>query len=73
MQKVLIYLIKLYQKLPISSHNKCRFYPSCSNYAIEAISLYGVFKGCFLSIKRIIRCNPFSKPGYDPVVKIKEK
>ena len=56
--------------LPFSSHNKCRFIPTCSNYGIEAISRYGAFKGSVLTIKRIIRCNPFSnKSGYDPVVK----
>lgn len=60
-------LIKLYQKIPGSWHNQCRFYPTCSNYAIEAITKYGFLKGWFLSIKRIIRCNPFGKKGYDPV------
>lgn len=73
MKNLLIGFIKFYQMLPLPSHNKCRFQPTCSNYAIEAISLYGVFKGSYLSIKRIIRCNPCSKPGYDPVVKIKER
>lgn len=73
MKKMLITLIKFYQKLPLSSHSKCRFQPTCSNYAIEAISLYGVFKGSYLSIKRIVKCNPLTKPGYDPVVKIKER
>jgi len=45
----------------------CKFYPSCSNYAYQAIEKYGVLKGTYLSIKRIIRCNPFSKGGYDPL------
>ena len=67
MKKISIKLIKLYQKIPLSSHNSCRFYPTCSNYAIEAIEKYGFFKGWFLAIKRIIRCNPFSKGGFDPV------
>ncbi|MBQ6495455.1 MAG: membrane protein insertion efficiency factor YidD [Bacilli bacterium] len=67
MKKISIKLIKLYQKIPLSSHNSCRFYPTCSNYAIEAIEKYGFFKGWFLAIKRIIRCNPFGKKGYDPV------
>ena len=45
----------------------CRFYPTCSNYALQAIEKYGPFKGIYLSIKRILRCHPFSKGGYDPV------
>ncbi|MEO0227489.1 MAG: membrane protein insertion efficiency factor YidD [candidate division WOR-3 bacterium] len=47
----------------------CRFEPSCSNYAIEALSRYGILKGTLLSILRVLRCNPFSPGGYDPVVK----
>ncbi len=54
--------------VPFSSHYKCRFIPTCSNYGIEAISRYGAFRGTILTIKRIIRCNPFNKKkGYDPV------
>ena len=45
----------------------CRFYPSCSEYAVEAIGKKGAAKGLLLSFFRIIRCNPFSKGGYDPV------
>ena len=45
----------------------CRFTPSCSTYALEAIKKYGAAKGLFLSIKRICKCNPFHKGGYDPV------
>ena len=68
MKKLLIFLIHLYQKIPINWHNKCRFQPTCSNYTIEAIEKYGSIKGSYLSIKRILRCNPFSKKyGYDPV------
>ena len=67
MQKLLIKLIKLYQKIPGPWHNACRFYPTCSNYAIEAINLHGAIKGSWLAIKRIFRCNPFSKGGFDPV------
>ena len=59
--------------IPFSSHDKCRFIPTCSNYAIDAINEYGVFKGIILSIYRIIRCNPFSKGGYDPVKKVCRK
>ncbi len=46
----------------------CRFTPTCSEYADEAVRKYGIVKGGFMSIKRIIKCNPFSKQGYDPVV-----
>jgi len=69
MKCLLIYLIKLYQKMPLSTHSYCKFIPSCSNYAIDAINTYGCIKGMYLSIKRILRCNPLSKGGYDPVPK----
>ncbi|ERJ91579.1 membrane protein insertion efficiency factor YidD [Treponema lecithinolyticum] len=45
----------------------CRFYPTCSNYALEAFKKHGVFKGLFLTVKRILRCNPYCSGGYDPV------
>ena len=69
MQKLLLKLIDLYQRIPFRSHLQCKFYPSCSNYAKEAITKYGAFKGGFLSSKRILRCNPFSKGGIDLVPK----
>lgn len=73
MKRFLISLIRLYQKMPLSSHNYCRFTPTCSNYMIEAILKYGSIKGVYLGIKRILRCHPFNKNyGYDPVPK-KEK
>jgi putative membrane protein insertion efficiency factor len=46
---------------------RCRFYPSCSNYAIESIAKYGVFVGAYLSLRRLLRCHPFNPGGYDPV------
>lgn len=52
---------------------QCRHIPTCSNYAIEAIETHGSIYGTYLSIKRILRCNPFTKPGYDPVPKKKER
>lgn len=67
MKKLLIKLIKLYQKIPTSLHNSCRFIPTCSNYGIEAIEKHGALKGSLLTIWRILRCNPFSKGGLDPV------
>ncbi len=72
MNKVMIKLIKLYQAIPFSSHGSCKFIPSCSNYAIEAYETHGFIKGSYLTIKRIIRCNPTNIGGYDPVPK-KEK
>ena len=74
MKKLLIKLIKFYQILPLHSHNHCRFYPTCSNYAIEAINIHGVIKGSLLSIKRILRCNPWNKKtGIDLVPKKETK
>ncbi|RMD47667.1 MAG: membrane protein insertion efficiency factor YidD [Aquificota bacterium] len=66
MKKVLISLIKLYQKfISPAFPSSCRYYPSCSNYSIEAIEKYGILKGSLKSIWRILRCNPFSKGGID--------
>jgi len=73
-KKVILNLIKLYQKTlsPDSGYFSykypagcCRFYPNCSEYSYQAIEKYGIFKGIFLSIKRVCKCNPFSKGGYD--------
>ena len=69
MKSLLIGIIKLY-RCAISPHFKpcCRFTPTCSKYAIEAIEKYGACKGGYLAIRRILRCHPFSKKsGYDPV------
>ena len=73
MKYFLIKLIRLYQIIPGSWHNSCRFYPSCSNYSIEAIERYGCFKGSILSLKRILRCRPLGGFGYDPVSKEDKK
>lgn len=67
MKKISIKLIKIYQKIPGFWHDKCRYYPTCSNYAIEALNKYGFIKGWYLAIKRILKCNPFGGSGYDPV------
>lgn len=67
MKKILIKLIELYQATPIGTHNNCKFTPTCSEYTKEAIKKYGAIRGTFKGIKRILRCNPFSKGGYDPV------
>ncbi len=63
-----ILLIKIYQKIisPLIGP-KCRFTPTCSNYAVEALKKYGVFKGSWLAVKRIAKCHPWGGSGYDPV------
>ena len=65
---IFILPIKLYQIL-ISPYlpNSCRYTPTCSNYAIEALKKHGVIKGVYLSIRRILSCNPWGGSGYDPV------
>ena len=74
-KKVLIFLIKTYQLTlsPRFSHGSCRFTRTCSQYALEAIEVHGIFKGCLLAAWRILRCNPFSKGGWDPVPPKKTK
>ena len=67
MRKLLIKIIRLYQSTPLKSHGLCRFYPTCSEYMIGCLEKYGVLKGLFLGIKRILRCHPGGKSGYDPV------
>ena len=73
MKKIVIGLIHLYQKIPGYHHASCHFYPTCSNYMIEAIEYYGVCYGIFLGIKRILRCHPGASFGYDPVRKEERK
>ncbi|MDP3025400.1 MAG: membrane protein insertion efficiency factor YidD [candidate division Zixibacteria bacterium] len=71
MYKIFILLIRIYQStLGMVFPPSCRFNPSCSEYSIQAINSFGVFKGGWLSIKRVLRCNPFYPGGYDPVVKV---
>ena len=74
MKKLLISLLKWY-KQQVSPHLRpaCKFVPTCSEYAMEAIELYGAAKGSFMAVKRLLRCNPFSKGGYDPVPQPKTK
>ena len=67
MKHIIVFFIKIYQSLPLSSHSSCRYTPTCSGYAIEALKIHGFLKGTYLSIKRISRCNPWGSFGYDPV------
>jgi putative membrane protein insertion efficiency factor len=77
MKNVVLKLITLYQKTSFLNNELfkmlfmtdqvCKFEPTCSRYTYQAVEKYGVLKGGFLGIKRIIRCHPFSKGGYDPV------
>ena len=70
MKKLFIKLIRFYQK-NISAYRprRCRFFPTCSEYAIDALNEFGAFFGAFFIIFRLLRCNPFFKGGYDPVPK----
>ena len=67
MKKLLIGLIKLYKKIPGKWHDSCKFFPTCSSYAIEALEKHGALKGSLLTVARLLRCNPWSKGGYYPV------
>ncbi len=69
MKRILLAVIQFYRKYlsDAKGSSSCKYYPTCSTYALEAVEKYGALKGGFLSIKRILRCNPFSKGGYDPV------
>ena len=71
---IFIILIKFYKTFisPLIGTN-CRFYPTCSDYAITALGKFGLFVGSYLTIKRIIKCNPFFKPKFDPVPEKKHK
>ena len=73
MKKIFIGLINVYQKMPLSTHSKCRYTPTCSEYMKLAIEEYGSIKGIYLGIKRILRCNPLGGEGYDPVPKRRRK
>ncbi len=74
MKKLFLAVIRFYRRY-ISPHlpPMCRYYPTCSCYAIEAIETHGAFRGGLMAAWRILRCNPFSVGGYDPVPPKKEK
>ncbi len=68
MKKLMILMIRGYQKFisPLFPP-KCRFYPTCSTYFIQALEKYGIFKGSYLGIRRLLKCHPFNPGGYDPL------
>ncbi|MFW6056767.1 MAG: membrane protein insertion efficiency factor YidD [Chloroflexota bacterium] len=65
---ILVFIIRVYQKTisEVSPH-RCRFQPTCSEYAVEAVQCHGIVKGGWLALKRIVRCHPFATSRYDPV------
>lgn len=69
MKKILILIIDFYRHhiSPYKGGNCCRFVPTCSQYAKEAIERYGAIRGTYLAVRRILKCHPFHKGGYDPV------
>jgi len=71
MKKICIYLIEFYKKhiskFLETKNIKCKYYPTCSEYTKQAIIKYGTLKGSIIGGKRILKCNPFSKGGYDPL------
>ncbi len=69
MKRLVILLIHGYQKYlsPLKRRPTCIYTPTCSQYAIEALEKHGFFKGSFLAVRRVLRCHPFAKGGYDPV------
>ncbi|MDR0303083.1 MAG: membrane protein insertion efficiency factor YidD [Treponema sp.] len=68
MKKIALIFIRFYQHA-VSPHFPpvCRYYPCCSSYAYEAVDKYGVFRGCLMAVRRLIRCHPLHAGGYDPV------
>ena len=69
MKKACMAAIRFYQReISPLCPPRCRYIPTCSEYALEAVEKYGAVKGTFLATKRILRCNPFHKGGYDPVL-----
>ncbi|XFA98507.1 membrane protein insertion efficiency factor YidD [Candidatus Izemoplasma sp. B36] len=73
MKKFVIKLIKKYQEATSGKNPTCKYRPTCSNYAIQAYENYNFFYATLLSIWRVLRCNPLSKGGYDPIPKYKKE
>ena len=68
MKTVLLFLIRFYKRfISPALPNACRFTPTCSEYAYQAIGKYGALKGTYLAVRRLLKCHPFHPGGYDPV------
>ena len=67
MTKIIVFLINIYQKIPLKSHNSCQFIPTCSEYTKQAVLKYGPLSGLCRGFLRICRCHPWQKNHYDPV------
>ena len=68
MREIFVLPIRFYQRfLSPFLPKRCRFYPSCSQYALQAILRYGIFRGSFLALRRLLRCGPWHPGGYDPL------
>lgn len=67
MKKLVLRLIRLYQKFPTSLHTSCRFQPRCSDYTYQAIEKYGILRGVFMGVLRVLKCNPFTEGGVNPL------
>jgi len=68
MAKIMIALLRFYSKnISVFFPKRCKYYPTCSSYAVQALKKKGFLKGSILSVWRLLRCNPLSKGGYDPV------
>jgi len=65
--KIIVVVIRFYQKISFFSPRVCRFYPTCSEYTVQSLQKYGIVKGTFLAMKRLLKCHPFHLGGYDPV------
>lgn len=68
-KRFILLLLGIYQKWisPMKRQPSCRFYPTCSQYAVEAVSKYGAIKGSWLAMKRLLKCHPFHPGGFDPL------
>lgn len=69
MKKIFMFLVRFYQRYlsPLKGTPCCRFIPTCSEYAYQAFEKYGVLKGGYLAVRRLLKCHPFHKGGYDPL------
>lgn len=73
MNKIMIKIINFYKKATANSNPTCRYHPSCSSYSKQAFEKHNFFYAAILSVWRILRCNPLSKGGYDPVPKTRKE